>query len=253
MCKDCGCQMANDRSYYHSHGDDGHHHSHDHDHDHDHHHNESKTVDLEMDILHKNDEIARRNRKWFNDHGIRVVNLISSPGSGKTMLLEKTLELLQDHKGINVAILVGDQEKDFDAKRLLEKGGKVKQLNTLSSCHLDASMIEREIGDFVDESLDLLIIENVGNLVCPASFDLGEHQKIALLSTTEGEDKPAKYPVLFHNANLAVITKIDLIPHLDWDLAKCKSYIRQVNPGISILETSGKTGEGVDTWVKFLL
>jgi len=177
--------------------------------------------------LAKNDRIASENRNWFTTNGVVVFNLISSPGSGKTFLLEKTIRELGPK--LNIAILTGDQEQDYDAQRLKSAGARVKQLNTGSSCHLDASMIERELGLFIKPEPHLLIIENVGNLVCPAAFDLGEAMKIALLSCTEGEDKPSKYPLLFSEASLILLTKMDLVPHLDWNLALCEKHIRQVN------------------------
>lgn len=235
MCEDCGCHDAN-QEYFHKH-----------DHDHTH----SKVVEIEQNVLQKNNEIAHSNHHWFHDHNMKVVNLISSPGSGKTTLLEKTLETINNKK--KIAILVGDQQTDHDAMRLLDKGGNVKQINTYSSCHLDASMIQKELGHFINGEEDLLLIENIGNLVCPAAFDLGENQKIALLSTTEGEDKPIKYPVLFHNAKLVVITKTDLIPHLDWSMEKTKQYIKQVNPKATVIAVSAKTGEGMDSFCDYLL
>lgn len=211
------------------------------------------TLILGDKVLAKNEEIAARNQKWFSDREIRVLNMISSPGSGKTMLLEKTTELLRTRGGaMKVAILTGDQERDFDERRLASRGAKVKQINTISSCHLDAAMIERELGGFVTSDTGLLIIENVGNLVCPAAFDLGETEKVALLSTTEGEDKPGKYPLLFHRASVVVITKTDLIPHLDWSLGKCEEHIRKVNPSVPIIKLSARTGEGMEEWLDFV-
>jgi hydrogenase nickel incorporation protein HypB len=244
-------------------GHPGHGHSH---HDHDHHHSHSHgshheilpkislpsvKISLEERVLAKNDQAAEKNRAWLREHGMKAINMISSPGAGKTYLLEKTLERLVAKN--KITILTGDLEKDYDASRLAAKGGKVKQLNTISSCHLDASMIARELGTFVEPDTKLLVIENVGNLVCPAAFDLGEHEKVALLSTTEGEDKPSKYPLLFHTASLIVITKTDLIPYLDWSLEKCITHIRNVNPTAPILELSAKTGEGMDAWIDYLM
>ncbi|HPI40322.1 MAG TPA: hydrogenase nickel incorporation protein HypB [Pseudobdellovibrionaceae bacterium] len=210
----------------------------------------SRHISLEQAVLEKNDLLAQENRKWFQKNNVRVLNLISSPGSGKTYLLEKTAEALKDK--IAMSILAGDQEKDYDAQRLTAKGARVKQLNTLSSCHLDASMIHHEIQKFIDPQTQLLIIENVGNLVCPAAFDLGENEKIALLSTTEGEDKPSKYPLLFHEASLIIITKMDLVPYLDWNLDKCLQHIRKVNSHAPILQLSAKTGVGLSDWFSFL-
>lgn len=262
MCKDCGCQTANEKMHKIL---SGHGHS-------------PQTLNLstavfkttspalnaptathtltvEERVLAKNDLLAKENRAWFDRHGMKAINMISSPGAGKTYLLERTLELIsqQAMKFGKVAILTGDLERDYDAQRLAAKGGKVKQLNTISSCHLDAAMISKELDTFVERDTQLLVIENVGNLVCPAAFDLGEHEKVALLSTTEGEDKPSKYPLLFHTASLIVITKIDLIPYLDWNLEKCVEHIRKVNPTAPILKLSAKTGEGMGAWLEYLI
>ncbi len=246
MCKDCGCKEGLLRQHHKHHG-----HSHDHDHSHDHPHEHIRRVVIEKNILAHNDEIAHTNKHWFEDHKMKVINIISSPGSGKTTLLEKTIELLKGQK--KLSILVGDQETDHDAQRLLNKGAHVKQINTYTSCHLDAQMISKELGNFIDGTEDLLIIENIGNLVCPAAFDLGEDHKVAILSTTEGEDKPVKYPVLFNEASTVIITKMDLAPHLDWSLEKTKTYIKQVNPKAKIIEVSAKTGEGMNDWCTWLL
>ncbi len=235
MCRDCGCDSANQVAHFVQLVE------------------VPRKLRLEQFVLAKNDRIARENRAWFEKQGMRVLNLISSPGSGKTLLLEKSAQFLrgESHK-FKMAILTGDQEKDFDAQRLKAAGAEVLQLNTLSSCHLDASMIQKQLGIFVRPDLPLLVIENVGNLVCPAAFDLGESQKIALLSTPEGEDKPSKYPLLFHEAALIVLTKIDLIPYLDWSLELCEQHIRRVNATAPILHVSAKTGEGMERWFEFL-
>jgi len=254
MCKDCGCQEANLklRAQWTAPSEPLQfrvptqisEHSHDHSH--------TRTLTLEKKVLDKNDSIAQKNREWFQRKQIRVMNLMSSPGAGKTYLLEKTIEKLSDKN--KVSIITGDQEKDFDAQRLLARGAHVKQLNTISSCHLDAAMIQNELDQFIrPENTELLIIENVGNLVCPAAFDLGESFRVALLSTTEGEDKPSKYPLLFHTADLIVITKIDLVPYLDWNRELCHSHIRKVNSQAQILEISAKTGEGMSVWLDLLL
>jgi hydrogenase nickel incorporation protein HypB len=248
MCRDCGCQEA---SAEHEHWINGKLVKHTHD-------QETRfrpiegvrKIRLEHSVLAKNDRIAADNRQWFTKNGVTVFNLISSPGSGKTLLLEKTIEKLQGN--LKVTILTGDQEHDFDAQRLKSAGAEVLQLNTGSSCHLDASMIQKELGRFVRPEPQLLIIENVGNLVCPAAFDLGETLKIALLSCTEGEDKPSKYPLLFHEASLIVITKMDLEPHLDWRLELCEEHIRKVNSSAPILRLSSRTGAGLDSWIDFL-
>jgi hydrogenase nickel incorporation protein HypB len=255
MCKDCGCAQANHThghasGHGHRHVDaDGREFRHTHDHDHaDHEH--GRTIMVEQDVLSKNDAIARENRQWLDERCITAFNLMSSPGAGKTTLLEKTLALLP--VALRPAVLVGDQETDLDAQRLHAFGKPVQQINTYSSCHLDAAMIARELGTFVDEQANLLLIENVGNLVCPAAFDLGEHVRVAVLSVTEGEDKPVKYPVLFNSADAVVITKIDLIPHLDWNRAQCHACIRKSGSRARIIELSARTGEGMDVWIRYL-
>jgi len=282
MCKDCGCQEGNEKKYFdhhshdhdhnhdhdHGHYHDGNYHTHDHDHGHDcghehhehnnhddghhhaHEHHETRTVELERNILAKNDEYAHQNKHWLKDRGIVTINIISSPGSGKTTLLEKTLDALKGK--INCSVIVGDQSTDNDARRLMGKCDFVYQIETKSSCHLDAKQISEILPQVVNEHTRLLFIENVGNLICPAAFELGEDFKIVLLSCTEGEDKPVKYPVIFSDASVAIITKTDLIPHLDWDIKKCRNYIRQVNPGMYIFELSAKTGEGMNSWLEYL-
>lgn len=244
MCIDCGCETANKLSQTTRHSGIG---------------ITSapspmkptQKISLEHMVLAKNNLIANSNRQWFLKNQVRVLNMISSPGAGKTLLLEKTIERLPEN--FKMSILTGDQEKDFDAQRLTRRGAHVKQINTISSCHLDASMLAKELlGGFVSPQLDLLMIENVGNLVCPAAFDLGENDKVALISTTEGEDKPSKYPLLFHEASVIVITKMDLVPHLDWQYDLCVEHIRRVNAKAQIIPLSSKTGEGMDTWINYL-
>jgi len=256
MCRDCGCEEANhEHQKIHEHWVNGKWVRHSHvpsdpasgvprliE--------KPRRITLEESILAKNDRIARDNRSWFTQNGIIVFNLISSPGSGKTYLLEKTIQKLGSK--VNIAILTGDQEHDFDAERLKSAGARVKQLNTRSSCHLDASMIQREMGGFIRPEPHLLIIENVGNLVCPAAFDLGEAMKIALLSCTEGEDKPSKYPLLFSEASIILLTKMDLVPHLDWKLALCEEHIRRVNSSAPIFHVSARTEAGLEPWLSFL-
>jgi hydrogenase nickel incorporation protein HypB len=239
MCRDCGCEQANQK----------------------HHHDQRlsprnlhgepvRRIELELNVLAKNDRIAQENRSWLGSRGIRTINLISSPGSGKTTLLERTVDLLGE--GAGFAVLTGDQERDFDAQRLRKAGAEVKQINTFASCHLDATMIKKELGGFVKDHHRVLVLENVGNLVCPAAFDLGESEKVALLSVTEGEDKPSKYPLLFREATLVVLSKIDLIPHLDWKLELCLEHIRRVNPRVPVMQLSARTGEGLGAWAEFL-
>jgi hydrogenase nickel incorporation protein HypB len=203
-----------------------------------------------MAILDKNDREAARVREWLRTHNVKAINIMSSPGSGKTTLLRKTLEKLSSE--MNIAVLVGDQTTDNDARRLMGVGGRVKQLNTHSACHLDAAMIAAELDRFITPDLDLLIIENVGNLVCPAAFDLGEQARIALLSVCEGEDKPAKYPVLFHKAQLVVLTKTDLMPYLTWSESECLKHISSVNNQVEVLKVSTKEEQTMDSWLQYL-
>jgi len=258
MCEDCGCEQANS-GHHHTHSHDGHtHHHHDSDHHHTHDHDSAHThnkngreIQLQQKILSKNDEIAAKNRQWLDERGVIAVNLISSPGSGKTLLLERTLERLKGKLGC--AVITGDQQTDNDAKRLKGKGAIVKQIETINSCHLNAEQIAALLPETVGPDTKLLLIENIGNLVCPSAFDLGEHFKIALLSTPEGEDKPVKYPSLFTKAPVVVLTKMDLTPHLDWDLATCRKHLRSVRPGVFIFELSAKTGNGMDAWIDYLI
>lgn len=258
MCKDCGCGQPDGHGHTHPH-DHTHPHTHDHDHEHgDHTHDENgntiprqpRVVELEQKILSKNDEAAEKNRTWLKQHSITAINLISSPGTGKTMLLEKTLEGLAGR--VSCAVIAGDQQTDNDARRLAGKGAPVRQIETVSSCHLAAEQVGQLLPELCTEETQLLFIENVGNLVCPAAFDLGESFKVALLSTTEGEDKPVKYPSLFSQARVVVITKMDLAPHLEWDLSECRRCIQGVHPGVFTFELSAKTGEGLQAWFDYL-
>jgi len=248
MCKECGCaEQEHDAGHYHN----GVFHRHAHGVElHQHDNSGNRTVSIEKKILSRNDEIADRNRTWLAEHHAIAINIISSPGSGKTFLLERTLERLNGH--IQCAVITGDQQTDNDARRLAGKGAQVRQIETFSACHLDAERISHLLPEIVTAGVKLLFIENVGNLVCPAAFDLGENFKIALLSVTEGEDKPIKYPTLFSMAPVTVLTKTDLIPHLDWNLEKCRGYLRQINPDAKILELSARTGQGMDAWIGYL-
>lgn len=210
----------------------------------------SRKIEMGKAIVQKNTEKAQLNRQWFQEHRMPVINMMSAPGSGKTYLLEKTVEAFAGR--LNFAILAGDQEMSYDADRLRKVGAQVKQINTLSSCHLNAEHIEAERDGFISADTQLLVIENVGNLVCPAAFDLGESHKVALLSTTEGEDKPSKYPLLFHEADLIVVTKMDLVPYLEWSQAVCQQHIRNVNSKAPVLYLSAKTGDGMAAWFQYL-
>lgn len=248
MCIDCGCP-APDHSHQHSHD---HHHDHQgHDHQHDHQAVSSgKTLKLEENLLAKNDRLAALNRGLFNSKGLLVLNLVSSPGSGKTSILERTLSDLKTE--LSFAVLEGDQQTANDADRIAATGVPVHQINTGAGCHLDAHMVGHGVEHFDLEATDILMIENVGNLVCPAAFDLGEDLKVAVLSVTEGEDKPLKYPQMFRAAQVMLINKIDLLPYLRFDVEKCKAFARQVNPQIRILELSCHSGEGMAAWYDWL-
>src|SRR5450631_2179771 len=273
MCTTCGCgpndlhhhdhehDHHHDKDHPHDH-DHGHHHDHDHKHDHkhDHHkhgHDDSHAVTgkrtviaIEEDILAKNNRLASFNRALFKDKGIFVLNLVSSPGSGKTTLLERTLRDLKER--FRCAVIEGDQQTDNDARRIAATGVPVKQINTGAGCHLDAHMIMHGTDTFDLDNLDILLVENVGNLVCPAAFDLGENHKVVVLSVTEGEDKPLKYPQMFHNSTVMLLNKTDLLPHLDFDVELCRQYARRVSPDITIFEISARSGEGMDAWYQWL-
>ena len=207
-------------------------------------------VPMERKVLSENDHIAEELRETFRAHGICCLNLISSPGSGKTSLLERTLELLP--RDTRVAVLTGDIQTDNDARRLARSGFPVKQITTAGACHLDARMVRTALADWDPATLDLLLIENVGNLVCPTSYDLGEEAKIVILSVTEGEDKPLKYPGIFYKAELMVLNKTDLLPHVPFDIGSAKANARQIHPEIEILETSALTAAGIRPWLTWL-
>jgi hydrogenase nickel incorporation protein HypB len=214
----------------------------------------TRIVELRQGILKKNDELARELRQRFTAAGVLVLNLVSSPGTGKTAFLERTLRELRQCGG-RVAALVGDLETDNDARRLAASGAPVRQINTHGICHLEAEMVGRHLGDWNGVELgglDYLFIENVGNLVCPSSYDLGERIRVALLSVTEGEDKPLKYPTLFNSADAAVITKMDIAEAVGFDRQAALANIRAIRPGIRIFETSAKTGAGMDDWLAYL-
>jgi hydrogenase nickel incorporation protein HypB len=211
----------------------------------------TRIVEVRAGVLKKNDELARALRERFEGAGVFVVNLVSSPGAGKTAFLERTLSTLVGEGG-RVAALVGDLETDNDAQRLARSGAPVRQINTHGRCHLEAAMIGEFLGDWELESLDYLFVENVGNLVCPASYDLGEAMRVALLSVTEGEDKPLKYPTMFNSADVAVITKIDIAEACEFDRAAAHAAVESVRPGMTILELSAKRGSGMEGWMELL-
>ena len=208
---------------------------------------EPRLVELRRDVFKKNDLLARELRQRFQDAGTRVVSLVSSPGSGKTALLERTLTSLRDR--YRVAALVGDLATENDAIRLARAQVPVRQITTGTICHLEAEMVTRALDDWKLEALDFLFIENVGNLVCPSSYDLGETLRVVLMSVTEGEDKPRKYPTIFNSADVALITKIDLAAAVEFDRAAARASIEAVRPGMRVCEVSAKTGEGADQWL----
>jgi hydrogenase nickel incorporation protein HypB len=207
-------------------------------------------VVMEKKVLSENQRIAASLRQRYLDHGTLCLNVVSSPGSGKTTLLEHTLNLLPQEE--RVAVLTGDLQTENDARRLARFGFPVQQITTGTICHLDGGMIERALERWNLDEIDLLLVENVGNLVCPSSYDLGEEAKIVLLSVTEGEDKPLKYPSMFAKAELMVLTKIDLLPHVPFDMEKARANARAVHPGIEILEVSCSTGAGMNEWLAWL-
>ncbi|MBZ5682071.1 MAG: hydrogenase nickel incorporation protein HypB [Acidobacteriia bacterium] len=207
-------------------------------------------VPLEKKVLSENDRIAGELRERFREHGTLCLNLISSPGSGKTSLLERTLESLPGND--RVAVLTGDIQTENDAARLRRFGFPTKQITTGGTCHLDARMIDRHLADWKLEEIDLLFIENVGNLVCPSSYDLGENAKIVLLSVTEGEDKPLKYPSIFFKSELLVLTKVDLLPYVPFDIAVAEENARRVHPGMQSVRVSATTGSGMGEWMTWL-
>lgn len=207
-------------------------------------------VDVQQKVLTENDRLAAALRETLRENGVYCPNFISSPGAGKTLLLERTLELLPH--GTKAAVLTGDIQTDNDATRLARYGYPVRQITTGGACHLDARMIERALEEWKIEELDYLFIENVGNLVCPASYDLGENDKIVIFSVTEGEDKPLKYPATFSRAGLVIVNKIDLLPHLVFDVALAKENVRKVHPGAEILELSAMDKIGCGEWLSWL-
>lgn len=238
MCDACGCQTP----------------THDHDHGHGHSHDESVIVDINRSLFAANDAMARSNREHFDDENIVVLNLISSPGSGKTTLLEHTIDRIGDE--IKIGVIEGDIETERDAERIRAKGVPAIQLTTGGACHLDASMIHRGFHQLQKEpggdAIDLLVIENVGNLVCPATFDLGEHKRVVLVSVPEGPDKPAKYPKAFTSSQLFLITKTDLLPYFDFEVAEASKEALSLNPALQVMDFSSTTGEGFDAWLDYL-
>ena len=271
MCTVCGCGEGETRiegktphEHHHEHSHEhAHEHGHSHAHGQDHHHyghgpahahapgmSQGRMVEIEQDILGKNNAYAHANRSWFSEHGVLALNLVSSPGAGKTSLLTRTLDALAGQWPM--AVIEGDQETSNDAERIRATGARAIQINTGKGCHLDAHQVGHAMEGLQLADNSLLFIENVGNLVCPAAFDLGEAHKVAILSVTEGEDKPLKYPDMFHAADLLLLNKVDLLPYLQFDVERCIDYARRVNPGIAVLQLSATSGEGMDHWYQWL-
>jgi hydrogenase nickel incorporation protein HypB len=251
MCKECGCGLGGDvyvgGTPLHSHDHD---HGHGHSHAHTHEPSPHQILNVTSGLLDKNARGAERNRGFFAAKKLLVLNVLSSPGSGKTMLLQKTAERLRPK--LRLGVIVGDLATDNDAARLREAGVPVVQITTGTMCHLEADMVSKAMEKLDLDQLDILIIENVGNLVCPAEFDLGEHLRVVLLSVTEGEDKPLKYQPMFHSADVAIITKTDMAAAAGFDRAKALASLNQISHHARVLELSARTGEGMDAWVQFL-
>ena len=224
-------------------------HQHGHGHDHHHHHDE-KIVQVEQDILQHNNLLAERNRGYFEAKNILAINMVSSPGSGKTSLLEATLK--NSKKNLSFFVIEGDQQTMNDANRIDATGVPVVQINTGQGCHLDSDMINKAVKELQPAEHAILFIENVGNLVCPALFDLGEAVRVVIISVTEGDDKPIKYPDMFHSADYCIINKIDLLPYVDFDVEKAKGYASRVNHHLKFIELSARTGEGMEAWFELL-
>ena len=278
MCTVCGCGAGEtkieggEREHTHV-SPDGTVHTHSHGHDHDHHHHEhafggdldygtgparahapgmsqSRMVQVEQDILAKNNAYAAENRRYFDERGIFALNVVSGPGAGKTTLLVRTIELLKDE--VAISVVEGDQQTSNDAARLRATGVPALQINTGKGCHLDGHMVGHAIARLRPADGSLLLVENVGNLVCPAAFDLGEHHKVAILSVTEGEDKPLKYPDMFRAADVMLLSKCDLLPHLDFDADLAEANARRVNPDLTVFRVSAARGEGMSAWVDWI-
>jgi len=271
MCTECGCGLPGEKpatlsgpghDHPHSHGHHPHSHDHDHPHDHDHDHEDEpgpardadssgRTLEVHRAILEKNDRLAERNRGFFHARGLLVLNVLSSPGSGKTTFIRETIRKLGDR--LRSGVIVGDLATDNDARRLREASDSVVQINTGTVCHLEADMVGRAVGQLNLDGLGLLVVENVGNLVCPASYDLGEDLRIVLLSVTEGEDKPIKYPPMFQSAGTFVVTKMDLATACEFNRDAALGNLKRLAPAAPVFEVSAKTGQGMDAWCEYLI
>jgi hydrogenase nickel incorporation protein HypB len=277
MCDTCGCgndefiiHHHTDHNHEHSHGQEHHSHTHDHDHLHGHQHDQEhdhihsqdhpagpvndnrpkKVINLNLDIMSQNNLLAQRNRGYFEGRDVLCLNLVSSPGSGKTTILEKTIKALLPKR--KIFVIEGDQQTTRDAERIENSGAPAIQVNTGTGCHLDANMIQSALKKMEVSSGSVLFIENVGNLVCPALFDLGEQKRVVVISVTEGDDKPLKYPYMFQSSDLCIINKTDLLPYVDFDVETASKYARQLNPKLEIILLSARTGEGMQQWFDWI-
>ncbi|MCD6200831.1 MAG: hydrogenase nickel incorporation protein HypB [Bacteroidales bacterium] len=265
MCDTCGCgeggetiilrKPGREGAHIHLEGEHAHHHEHEHEHEHEHSHvhpqdHRGREVVIEQNILSKNDLLAERNRGYFEAKKIAAFNLVSSPGSGKTSLLERTITAMKGKK--DFFVIEGDQQTMHDADRIHATGVPVIQINTGNGCHLDARMIHEAVKELDPGEDSVLMIENVGNLVCPSLFDLGESKRIVVMSVPEGDDKPIKYPTMFQSSDLCIINKTDLLPYVDFDMEKVKNYARQVKPEMEFIELSVRTGEGMEPWYEWI-
>jgi hydrogenase nickel incorporation protein HypB len=276
MCETCGCgkpgefkihdpnnpnnlEHINDHDIEHTHDHDHEHeHRHDHKHPHDHEHNHNhdsdtpkkRVIDLNIDVLAENNNLAKLNRRFFEGRKVLCLNLVSSPGSGKTTILEKTIVAMKDT--MKMYVIEGDQQTLLDARRIEKAGAPAIQINTGTGCHLDAGMVESALEKIDIEANAILFIENVGNLVCPAMFDLGENKRVVVISVTEGDDKPLKYPYMFQSSHLCIINKTDLLPWVDFNTEETIRYAHSLNPDLEFITLSAKTDEGMDLWYKWL-
>ncbi len=240
MCSTCGCSdgagvRVNGHAEHHAHPDA---------------HGGTEVVTLEQRVLAKNDHLAEHNRSWLAERQVVALNVMSSPGSGKTTLLERTIREMTARRPVSV--VEGDQETELDAERIRATGCPVVQVNTGAGCHLDADMLRRALGELEPPTRSLVLVENVGNLVCPSLFDLGEKARVVVISVTEGQDKPIKYPHMFAAADLVVVNKTDLLPYVDFDVEVCAAHARTVNPGVEVLALSATTGRGTSDWYAWL-
>jgi hydrogenase nickel incorporation protein HypB len=253
MCGTCGCEGGEARldgeALAHGHAHDHHDHAHP-QHTHAPGLSAGRMVRIEQDILAHNNAHAQANRRWLAQRGIFAVNLMSSPGSGKTTLLTGTIERLRGR--VEIGVIEGDQQTSQDAERIRATGAKAVQINTGKGCHLEAHVVQQALARLDPAPDSVLVIENVGNLVCPAAFDLGEAHKVVVLSVTEGEDKPLKYPDMFHAASVMLLNKIDLLPHVSFDVGRCVEYARRINPDLRVIELSATRGDGMDEWLAWI-